>query len=307
MDTSEPDGQYECKIEHDSIYIKFMASNPDTYYDQLLRISFQRSIRVPDNASESMLRPFLDSFPLFKVQDYAHRFPSEVVAKGGFFTSMYQTEAMWIDISARAVFMIKLYIGGFNAVLGDRSMEDIQTKFQRLKLVEEGESTRDCAVMPSQLWLNGRLTSPGIVRQSVSMPMDQGDSMKAQLSRKGVIASLQIKITPTIGQKRLSPRRLTSPKGNFFINIELLTHSIHPIPCSPSDLIVTIKNGDTIIMKFSYRSEVERLWERDRKDITDATHWMKDQTITISVHILNSASFLEVTGRNPPHPQARLG
>jgi hypothetical protein len=65
-----------------------------------LKISFRRTIRVPDNQQVSFLPPDLGAFPLKSVRRYEGRIGAEMSAKGGVFFPMWQSEAMWIDFKA---------------------------------------------------------------------------------------------------------------------------------------------------------------------------------------------------------------
>jgi hypothetical protein len=55
-------------------------------------ISFERTLRVPDNQVVNNLPPSLGQFPLFSVADYQDRMPAEMATKGGIFLPMYQRE-----------------------------------------------------------------------------------------------------------------------------------------------------------------------------------------------------------------------
>src|SRR5580700_6012968 len=57
-------------------------------------ISFQRTLRVPDNKVVNNLPPSLGQFPLFSVGDYKDRMPEDMAKKGGIFLPMYQREGM---------------------------------------------------------------------------------------------------------------------------------------------------------------------------------------------------------------------
>lgn len=59
-----------------------------------------------------------------------------MVDKKGVFIHMNQREAMWINFSANAPFMIKIYCGGVNVVSGEHAADGIETKQRRLKLFE---------------------------------------------------------------------------------------------------------------------------------------------------------------------------
>lgn len=59
-------------------------------------ISFERTLRVPDNQVVNNLPPSLGQFPLFSVADYKSRMPAEMASKGGIFLPMYQREGMYL-------------------------------------------------------------------------------------------------------------------------------------------------------------------------------------------------------------------
>lgn len=139
-----------------------------TERQQVLGISFIRTIRVPDNEESSQLPPDLGSFQLYKVQDYADRLPTSMVIKGGAFFPMHQREAMWINFEAEAPFMIKIYCGGVNVVSGEHMDEDIETKQRRSKLHGQGKPIQDYIVVPEQKWLDGVAVKPSVVRQFVA-------------------------------------------------------------------------------------------------------------------------------------------
>jgi hypothetical protein len=108
-------GVYRYSVtKDDGISVEHVPKDPNMCYPQRLNISFQRTIRVPGNADEAKLPPGLGNFPLFKVRDFASKLPTDMVAKGGVFFPMYQRESMWIDITAKYPFMIKIYAGGVN-------------------------------------------------------------------------------------------------------------------------------------------------------------------------------------------------
>lgn len=55
-----------------------------------LKISFHRTVRVPDNQGSSDLPPDLGRFPIFQVKNYVDNLPPEMAAKGGLFFPMYR-------------------------------------------------------------------------------------------------------------------------------------------------------------------------------------------------------------------------
>lgn len=165
--------EYHCSVKHDKRNgnINLIAVDrilPETKMPQGLDISFERTIRVPDNKVLSHLPPSLGSFPLYKVQDYAHGLPQSMVDKGGVFFPMHQKEAMWSNFKATAPFMIKIYCGGINVVSGEHAAEGAETKQRRAKLLRKGELIQDYVVLPEQPWIDGVAIKPAVVRQFVA-------------------------------------------------------------------------------------------------------------------------------------------
>lgn len=64
--------------------------------DAVATISFERTLRVPDNQIVNNLPPSLGQFPLFSVADY-ETMPAEMAKKGGVFLPMYQREGMYLS------------------------------------------------------------------------------------------------------------------------------------------------------------------------------------------------------------------
>src|SRR5689334_24175096 len=62
-----------------------------------VRVTFQRTLRIPDDGRTYPLPPGLGAFPLRLVRDYAARVPAGWAARGGVFLPMYQREAMWLS------------------------------------------------------------------------------------------------------------------------------------------------------------------------------------------------------------------
>jgi hypothetical protein len=55
-----------------------------------LKISFRRTIRVPDNHQTSFLPPDLGAYPLKSVAEHANKMRPEMIAKGGLMFPMYR-------------------------------------------------------------------------------------------------------------------------------------------------------------------------------------------------------------------------
>src|SRR4029077_21084701 len=83
-----------------------------------LIISFQRTLRIPDDNRSYPLPPGLGRFPVRRVADYAEQFP--IAWHNDLLVPMYRREALWIAFEgvgwqANAV---KVGIGGVDAISG---------------------------------------------------------------------------------------------------------------------------------------------------------------------------------------------
>ena len=195
---------WSCHLHGDHVAIQ----GPD--FAQKLKISFQRTVKVPDTKKIYDLPPTLGTFPLYEVKDHAFKLPKEMAEKGGILMPMYrksfiaaisgictnshtENEAMWIDFTADAPFAIKIFMGGINAVSGREagSLADSKslTRVNKSKL-------QDYIVVPRQDWLDGIACGDGYVKQFVATRMGDGFSVEAQLTGEEVMGGIQFEVTP---------------------------------------------------------------------------------------------------------------
>jgi hypothetical protein len=64
-------------------------------------LTFQRTLRIPDDGRTYPLPPGLGRFPILPVADHRDRVPKNWREVGGFFIPMYQREALWISFHGR--------------------------------------------------------------------------------------------------------------------------------------------------------------------------------------------------------------
>jgi len=175
------------ELKNDSLVFSF----PEVHPDAELTLSFQRTLRIPDNDDVYPLPPGLGSFPLRHVDDFAARLPSSWEEHGGVMMPMYQAEAMWINFSSKYVdgrgtycFVVKIATGKVNAVTG----EDWQDGINR--------DPQDYLVVPTQPWLDGYCVKKGTIRQFVAMPLGSGYTAEEQVTGKAEVGGLQIVVYP---------------------------------------------------------------------------------------------------------------
>src|SRR3954469_12277330 len=81
------------KLTNDRLAFLFPETHPRAH----LEITFQRTLRIPDDGRTYPLPPGLGAFPLRLVRDSAARVRGGWAARGGVFLPMYQREAMWLS------------------------------------------------------------------------------------------------------------------------------------------------------------------------------------------------------------------
>lgn len=146
--------------------------------------------------------------------------------------------------------MIKIYVGGVNAVSGETAVEGVATRLKRLKIASSTSQKwkkrlllQDYVVVPDQLWLDGVVHADGSVRQFVVMPFGSGYSVEAQLTGEEVTGGLQFEVTPL----KVPPVDLASRKDCLFVK---------PI------------SGEVFTIKYSPYFTVDKV-KRDVEDYTE--------------------------------------
>ncbi|PGH32696.1 hypothetical protein GX50_04476 [[Emmonsia] crescens] len=181
-----------------------------------LRMSFHRTIRVPETDKEFHLPPSFGKFPLYSVKQFEKRLPENMSLKGGLLFPIHEREAMWIRFEGRSQFAVKIYIGGVNVISGEPSTENMATKLRRQKLNSESQSLQDYIVTPTQLWVDGIATAPGNVRQFVAVASGQGFTVEAQVTGEEVVDGLQFEVT-----KAGTPMSVTYLETTKVIKVDL--------------------------------------------------------------------------------------
>ncbi len=182
-----------------------------------LSITFQRTLRIPDDGRAYPLPPGLGALPVRKVSDYADTVPREWLDKGGVFLPLFQREAMWLSFSGPAwkPFALKVGVGKVCALTGQPWSDALRT------------SPQDYVVTPPQPWLDGIHNGHGTIRQFVAMPLGQGYTVEGQVTGEERVGGLQLMaFEPKPGRFHRPPpqvRSISSFGGS----------SGGPVPCAP--------------------------------------------------------------------------
>jgi hypothetical protein len=110
------------ELNHDTLHFSF----PDLHPDAHCTVSFQRTLRIPDDDKTWPLPPGLGRFPIVHVDDYAANLPTDWLEHGGVAFPMYQSEAMWLSFSrADYPFAVKVAAGKIDATTGEAWAADL--------------------------------------------------------------------------------------------------------------------------------------------------------------------------------------
>ncbi|MCI0419680.1 MAG: hypothetical protein L0312_10735 [Acidobacteria bacterium] len=228
-------------------------------------VSFQRTIRIPDDGQVYPLPPGLGRFPVLRVEDFIDRVPQLWREKGGVFIPMYQREALWIFFSAASwkPSAVIVSLGSVNAVSGEPDGSQLQAEPQNY------------LVCPNQPWLDGINSGHGSIRQFVAMPLGMGYTVEA-MSGEETLGGIQMTVfEPKPGRfpdeppvkPGIEPERLAMPKSTL----------------TPMGLGA----GGAIKQKI-YR------------DPYGLDAWELQNQGRVSIHIVNSLQCEEITGSQPP-------
>ena len=251
------------ELRHDTLTFSF----PEVHREARCSISFERTLRIPDDDREYPLPPGLGEFPLHHVDDYADRLPQRWSDHGGVFMPMYQAEALWISFDGAYPMAVKVSAGKVDAVTGQSFRNELQRRPQ------------DYVVIPDQPWLDGFCVRKGLIRQFVAMPLGTGYTAEEQLTGTAEHGGLQIVVYP---MKASRYERLMAESVSARYEIDAICCSALPekeMGLAPGGMM---------------RQEVY-------SDDYGFSAWQRDVRSRCFVHLLNSGQYRTVTGYAPPH------
>jgi hypothetical protein len=164
--------------------LKVQVRDGRLYFSERFSVSFQRTLRVPDDGQTYPLPPGLGMFPLRRVEDYCGRVPPVWAQDGGVFIPLYQREALWLGFEGEdwRPHAVKVMAGGVNVVSGEAEDRGLRGDPQNY------------LVCPPQPWLDGINAGPGLIRQFVAVPLGQGYTVESQLTGREDEGGLRIEV-----------------------------------------------------------------------------------------------------------------
>jgi hypothetical protein len=255
------------ELQNDALLFRF----PEVHEDAVLRIEFQRTLRIPDDDRDYPLPPGLGRFPLAHVDDFADRAPAKWAEHGGVMLPMYQSEAMWLNFSSPDgyPFAVKVATGKINAVTG----EPWATGLNR--------DPQDYLSIPTQPWLDGYCVERGVIRQFVAMPLGAGYTAEEQITGEAAHGGLQLAAYPLKAEvyEGIKRRRLEYERAMSSL---------------PMAYAAAAPNFDMGLAPGG------RMQQEIYEDPYKASDWELGASSRCFVHIANSLVWRQITGDDPP-------
>lgn len=237
-------------------------------------VSFQRTLRIPDDGNTYPLPPGLGCFPIRRVADFTARVPAVWRARGGVFLPLYQREAMWLSFERPSwrPCAVKIAVGKVNAVTGEPWDERIVPGRQ------------DYVVCPQQPWLDGINAGDGFIRQFVAMPLGLGCTVEGQVTGREEFGGLQIVVFEP--QPGLFPHQMPWPDARRrgeagWDDAQMLCC------CESGGVEMGLAAGG-------------RMRQKIHPDPYGARTWSEAARGRVYVNLVSSLMYRELTGEAPP-------
>lgn len=258
-----------------------------------LNLTFQRTLRIPDDEREYHLPPGLGTFPIVHVDDYEQNVPEKWIKHGGVMLPMYQSEAMWIHFQgyhepgrrSAYPFAIKICTGKINAVTGEQYQSGLK------------KSPQDYVVSPKQPWLDGYCIKEGVIRQFVAMALGEGYTAEEQITGEAEHGGLQITVYPMKASRYDS----LFPKGEYSLSRDQSfdTGSWGAMPAL--SMAAPVAACAPMQVKEMGLAPGGKMKQQIYSDDFKLDDWDLENSSRCFVHITNSVTWAEITGKLPPH------
>lgn len=245
------------------------------------QITFERTLRIPDDDKTYPLPPSLGHFPIKQVKDYRERVPDDWVEQGGVFIPMYQREALWLRFQGKywKPSAVKVAVGKINAVSGKPWHQDLRTE------------EKDYLVCPPQPWLDGINAGKDMIRQFVAMPLGMGYTVEAQITGEERFGGIQIIVyEPKPGK---FPDKPPQPERSYARGMMAMSAAPQALE-RPAFLRAKSAGAE---MGLGAGGKMKQKIYPDEHGIET---WDAANHGRVYVHIVNSMMYREITGEEPP-------
>lgn len=243
-------------VDHNSLHI-----------GERFSVSFQRTLRIPEDGRDYPLPPGLDTFPVHRVDDYSDHVPTAWKEHGGVFICMYQREALWLAFSAAywKPNAVKIAVGKINAVSGEPWDNELN------------DDPQDYIVCPNQPWLDGINAGDGFIRQFVAVPLGMGRTVEGQLTGREEFGGIQILVY--------------EPKPGRFPD---------QAPPEPDWEVEELFAKEAVPTREMGLGVGGKMKQKIYPDPYGIDTWDPENYGTVFVHIVNGEQYRELTGLEPP-------
>ncbi len=171
------------------------SDHPEQKPRNKLSIMFNRTLRVPEDGKVYDCPNHMGQFPLVPVALFSDRLPLEQVRKGGLLLPLYQREAMFISFEKKDSlpldFAIRVLAGGINVFTG-------LSYTNPSSICKDGDR---CYIKASnQDRIDGFMTSDGLSKQFVAMPLGAGYTTEQKITGTEFIGGFQLQIARRLRQ-----------------------------------------------------------------------------------------------------------
>jgi hypothetical protein len=240
---------------------------------QNLRVTFHRTLRIPDDGKRYPLPPSLGAFPLHRIDDFRSAVPDDWRDHGGVFMPLWQREALWLGFAGTTPHVaLKVGVGKINALSGAPWDAPLH------------KDAQDYLVAPKQPWLDGINAGKGMIRQFVAMPLGMGYTVEGQVS----------------GEERFGGIQLLAydPKVPFPIEAQ----PVYAVATSPAPAMAPRAGA---LRRRRAGAEMGlaaggRMEQKIYPDDFGIDTWDQEHGNRVFVHIVNSQMYRDITGRPAP-------
>jgi hypothetical protein len=264
----------------------------DSDRHSITTISFQRTLRIPDDGKTYPLPPGLGNFPLVHVDDYSKNVPASWNRRGGVMMPMYQAEALWVYFNGGYPCALKVGAGKINAVTGKVWAEGLR------------DDPQNYLPLPEQPWLDGYCVEKGFIRQFVAMPLGKGFTAEEQITGEATHGGIQLQLYPLKAMVQFEEEKRRFPQTLSAILPLILpeppsdrraaTAALSPKACASMPVCASAVHEMGLGAGGKMRQEIYE----DERPLEDY-----DQRVTsrVFVHLCNSKTWRAITGSFPPH------
>lgn len=233
------------------------------YVGDRFSVSFQRTLRIPEDGQQYPLPPSLGPFKVHRVEDFAEAVPQKWLKQSAFFIPVYQREALWLGFGGEdwKPNAVKVAVGGVNAVSGTVWEEGLSSEQQ------------DYLVCPDQPWLDGINAGENFVRQFVAVPLGMQHTVEAQITGKEETGGIQLVVyEPKPGKFPDKPPERPADQFEYM---------------AAAGVEMGLEAGGQIKQKIYSDPYGLDVWDQQNHE-------------TVYVYLLNSEQYQAICGQDPP-------